>query len=79
MDGVRNKVLVLAGPSTANTAAIDSLKSRCDVIAVDSVEQALDLLRKHQFCAIFSDAQDFLPLERALVTQQANLILNTIG
>jgi CheY-like chemotaxis protein len=79
LDGVRNKVLVLAGPSTANAAAIDSLRTRCEVIAVESVDQAMELLRKHQFGAIFSDAQDFLPLERALVSQQANLILNTIG
>src|SRR5207237_7086985 len=31
------------------------------------------------FTAVYSDSGDFLPLERALVSQQANLILNTIG
>ncbi|MGA2230479.1 MAG: response regulator [Tepidisphaeraceae bacterium] len=76
---MRNKVLVLAGPSTPNGAAIDSLRARCEVVAVDTLDKAIDLLRRENFGAIFSDAQDFLPLERALVSQQANLILNTIG
>jgi CheY-like chemotaxis protein len=76
---MRSKILVLAGPSTPNAAAIETLKTRCEVIAADSLEKAIDLLRHEKFAAIFSDADDFLPLERALVSQQANLILNTIG
>ena len=36
-------------------------------------------LRNDHYSAIFSDSADFLPLERALISQQANLILNTIG
>jgi two-component system, sensor histidine kinase SagS len=79
LDSMRSKVLVLAGPSTPNSAAIDSLRLRCEVVSVDSLDKAIDLLRHDNFGAIFSDAQDFLPLERALVSQQANLILNTIG
>ncbi len=46
---------------------------------VPSIDQAIELLRREHFSAIFSDAADFLPLERALVSQQANVILNTIG
>ena len=34
---------------------------------------------RENFSAVFSDSADFLPLERALVSQQASLILNTIG
>jgi len=49
------------------------------VVQIDSVDQAIEALRHQQFNAIFSDSADFLPLERALVSQQANLILNTIG
>jgi CheY-like chemotaxis protein len=79
VNGNRNKILVLAGPATPNSAAIDSLRQRCEVVAVDTLEKAVDLLRRDHFVAIFSDAQDFLPLERALVSQQSNLILNTIG
>ena len=44
-----------------------------------TVDQAIDLLRRDHFAAVFSGSGDFLPLERALVGQQANLILNTIG
>ncbi|MEO6434832.1 MAG: response regulator, partial [Tepidisphaeraceae bacterium] len=40
---------------------------------------AINALRNGHFSAVFSDTGDFLPLERALVSQQANLILNTIG
>jgi two-component system, sensor histidine kinase SagS len=76
---MRNKVLVLAGPATPNGAAIESLRLRCEVVVVDALDKAIELLRKEYFGAIFSDAQDFLPLERALVSQQANVILNTIG
>ncbi len=43
------------------------------------MEQAIELLRRESFSAVFSDSADFLPLERALVSQQASLILNTIG
>src|SRR3954466_14822890 len=49
------------------------------VIEAASMDQAIDALRHDHFSAIFSDSADFLPLERALVSQQANLILNTIG
>ncbi|HWP40066.1 MAG TPA: response regulator, partial [Tepidisphaeraceae bacterium] len=44
-----------------------------------SIDQAIEALRNDHFDAVFSDSADFLPLERALVSQQASLILNTIG
>jgi len=75
----RNKVLILGGRSTANAGVVESLKHQCEVVQIDSVDQAIEALRHNQFNAIFSDSADFLPLERALVSQQANLILNTIG
>jgi CheY-like chemotaxis protein/PAS domain-containing protein len=79
LEGTRNKVLVLAGSSPGHGHALEGLRSRCEVVEVLSVDQAIDLLRREQFCAVFSDSADFLPLERALVSQQASLILNTIG
>jgi two-component system, sensor histidine kinase SagS len=75
----KNKVLVLTTPTTVNAVAIDALKSCCDVKVVESMERALELINTDHFSAIFSEASDFLPLERALISQQANLILNTIG
>jgi CheY-like chemotaxis protein len=75
----RSKVLVLAGHETVNTAVIDALRHCCDLIEAQSIDQAIEALRHDTFSAVFSDSADFLPLERALVGQQANLILNTIG
>jgi CheY-like chemotaxis protein len=79
LEAARNKVLVLASPTTVNSAALEGLKSRCDVELVESIDKAIELIKTDQFSAIFSEAADFLPLERALISQQANLILNTIG
>ncbi len=79
MDETLNKVLVLAGSSSGHGPAIEGLRSRCEVVEVPTVEQAIELLRREHFSAVFSDSADFLPLERALVSQQASLILNTIG
>jgi CheY-like chemotaxis protein len=79
LDETRNKVLVLAGSSSGHNPAIEGMRSRCEVVEVPSVEQAIELLRREHFSAVFSDSADFLPLERALVSQHASLILNTIG
>ncbi|MGD0138560.1 MAG: response regulator [Tepidisphaeraceae bacterium] len=79
LENPRNRILVLATPTTANSVAIESLKSQCDVEQVDSIDKAIELIKTEHFTAIFSEAADFLPLERALISQQANLILNTIG
>ncbi len=79
MEVPRNKVLVLTNPATVNAAAIDSLRLQCDIVETGSIEKALELIKTDQFTGVFSEAADFLPLERALISQQAHLILNTIG
>jgi CheY-like chemotaxis protein len=79
LQNARNKVLILGGRTSANAPVVESLKHNCDVVQTDSVETAMEVLRSENFDAIFSDSADFLPLERALVSQQANLILNTLG
>src|SRR4051812_427350 len=76
---MHNKVLVLGGQSTCNNAAIEALRSKCEIVEAQTIDQAIEHLRNEHFNAVFSDSADFLPLERALVSQQANLILNTIG
>lgn len=76
---VRSKVLVLAGLTTNHASVVDTLRSRYDVTETTNIDQAIEALRSDHYDAIFSDSADFLPLERALVSQQANLILNTIG
>ncbi len=79
MQPLPTKILVLSGHSATHATALRSLSGVADVVEAKSIDEAIGLLRTDQFAAIFSDAGDFLPLERALVSQQASLILNTIG
>ena len=79
MDATRSKVLVLAGQSNLNDSIIEVLKGLSCVVEAENIDKAIDYLRHDHFDAVFSDAGDFLPLERALVSQQANVVLNTIG
>jgi len=71
----RTKVLVLAGHDPLNASVVAALKNCCDVAEAAGMDQAIEALRNDHFSAVFSDAADFLPLERALISQQANLIL----
>jgi CheY-like chemotaxis protein len=75
----QTRILVLSSQSDLNRAAIATLKAAAIVVETESIDAAIDHLRHDRFDAIFSDAADFLPLERALVSQQASLILNTLG
>lgn len=76
-----SKVLVLAGHQNPTFTAdlVKCLQSHCELVQAENIDQAIEQLRRQHFSAVFSDADDFLPLERALVSQQASLILNTIG
>jgi CheY-like chemotaxis protein len=75
----RSKVLILAGQASVHGDLVDAIKARCHFVEINSIDQAIEALRSDHFDAVFSDSADFLPLERALVSQQATLILNTIG
>lgn len=79
MAEARHRVLVLSSPSTDNDSIVEQIRRLCEVTLAQSMDHAVEALRSEHYDAIFSDASDFLPLERALVSQQANLILNTIG
>ena len=74
----RAKVLVLLG-RPAHDAAVNVLRDRYDVVETSTIDDAIAALRRGDFVGVFSDSEDFLPLERALVSQQATLVLNTIG
>ena len=78
MDGQKSKVLVLTG-RPAHEAAVNVLRERYDVVESATIDEAIASLRREDFVGVFSDSEDFLPLERALVSQQATLVLNTIG
>src|SRR4051794_37833575 len=73
------RLLVLAGPHTRHGHLIDLLRTQHEVTVASSMEGALAALRAGSFDAVFSDSADFLPLERALASQQSGLILDTIG
>jgi CheY-like chemotaxis protein/GAF domain-containing protein len=73
------RLLVLAGPHTRQSGLIDLLKTQHDVVLADSIDAALNELRSGEIDAVFSDSADFLPLERAMASQQSGLILDTIG
>ena len=79
MQPAPTKILVLSGNDPVNRALVACLRDQAPVVEVDSIDGAIELLRNDHFTAVFSDSGDFLPLERALVSQQASLILNTIG
>src|ERR1035437_2689401 len=73
------RLLVLTGPDSRHGSLIDLLKSQHEVTIASSMDAALEFLRAGSFDAVFSDSADFLPLERALASQQYGLILDTSG
>ena len=77
----QGKVLVLWKPAPNNIEPdwLNLLRKSFDLTIVDSVVEALALLSRDSFDAVFSQTSDFLPLERAAVSDQAVAILNTIG
>ncbi len=74
----RPKVLVLTG-RPAHAAAVDVIRQQYEVTETSTIDEAILALRRDDFVGVFSDSEDYLPLERALVSQQSSLILNTIG
>jgi CheY-like chemotaxis protein len=75
----RPHVLVFRGPTTEEHPLEEALGVHCDVDAFDSMAEAVDALRSEQYHAVFADAGDFLPLERAVAGAQSNQVLNAIG
>ena len=76
----RSKVLILGSlHGGAHGPVVDAIRQQGDVVEIANIDEAVQRLRHEHFTAIYSDTGDFLPLERALVSQQANLILDTIG
>lgn len=70
---------MLGAGSEKSAGWLESLKQNFEVTEVSNVEQAQELLKRKDFDAVFSQTSDFLPLERAVVSEQAVAILNTIG
>jgi len=72
------RVLVLRGKNGTDEA-IHLPPEEYDLVTVDSFEQALTELRQGSYQLVISHVSDFLPLERAAMTEQSAVILETIG
>ncbi len=79
MEPNRQRVMILGGKLTRRLPIAEVLGQFFDVDCFENLEDAMGALRQRDYHAVFSDVGDFLPLERAMVTQQSSVILNTIG
>lgn len=73
------KLLVLRGPTLEAEGILDFLRDHFDVAVAGELDEALTAMRQDRFDAVLAETADFLPLERGVVTQQASVILDTIG
>ncbi|MEM1109714.1 MAG: response regulator [Planctomycetota bacterium] len=79
MSEARKRLLVFSGEPSSQSPVEEILGEHFEATAIDSVDEALALLRNENFDAVYADTSNFLPLERALVGDQSSLVLNTIG
>jgi len=73
------KLLVLNGPTLEAQGIVSFLRDHFRVHAARELDEALEAMRQSQFDAVLAETADFLPLERGIVTQQAAVVLDTIG
>ena len=73
------KILVLRGPALESEGILGFLRDHFAVEVVEDLPQALEAMRKTPFAAVLAETADFLPLERGIVTQQASVVLDTLG
>ena len=79
MSDTRPKLLVLDGKVQREHPVVRLLGEHFEVEVVQQMDRALEALRNESPRAVFADAGDFLPLERALVGDKASLVLDTVG
>jgi CheY-like chemotaxis protein len=72
-------LLVLRGPTFEAEGLLEFLSQHFDVQFAEDLPSALEAMRRRKFNAVLADTADFLPLERGFVTQQASVVLDTIG
>ncbi len=73
------RLLVLHGPTMESEGVLDFLREHFEVEVVNELDVALEAMREKRFDAVLAETADFLPLERGVVTQQAAVVLETIG
>ncbi|MDP6633524.1 MAG: response regulator [Phycisphaerae bacterium] len=77
--GGDRKLLVLRGPSLEAEGILGFLSEHFDVHVTAELDEALSAIEREEYAAVLSETADFLPLERGAVTQQAAVVLNTLG
>lgn len=75
----RPQVLVFGGKVLGEHPIAQLLGEAFDVDVVASSDEAIEALKAKQYHGVFADVGDFLPLERAIVSDKASVVLNTIG
>ena len=70
---------MLRGPALEAQGILGFLQAHFEVQAVQEMDDALSAMRETRFDAVLAETADFLPLERGIVTQQAAVVLDTIG
>jgi len=73
------KLLVLRGPALEAQGILELLGERFQVEVAEELDDALAALRENNYDAVLAETADFLPLERGVVTQQASVVLETLG
>lgn len=76
---VLRKLLILRGPALDAEGILPLLREHFDVESASQFDEAMSAIRDHHFDAVLAETADFLPLERGIVTQQAGVVLDTIG
>ena len=79
MGSERPRVLVFGGKVLGDHPIAHLLGESFDVDVVASSDEAIEALKSNPYHGVFADVGDFLPLERAIVSEKASVVLNTIG
>ncbi|MFK7789955.1 MAG: GAF domain-containing protein, partial [Phycisphaeraceae bacterium] len=79
MSGERPRVLVFGGRVLGDHPIAQLLGDGFDVDVFASSDEAIAALKAKAYHGVFADVGDFLPLERAIVSDKASVVLNTIG
>jgi len=72
-------LLVLHGPTLEASGILGFLREHFEVSLADDLDAALEAMRGRNFDAVLAETAYFLPLERGRVTQQAAVVLDTLG
>lgn len=73
------RLLVLHGPALEAEGVLGFFREHFDVRVAQDLDEALEAMRAEPFDAVLAETADFLPLERGVVTQQAGVVLDTLG